>query len=425
MAATYAFGDPVTAPSDFSSFSKQDIQADSSIQGLLQLEPIPPARSTYPMDLAEVLGAVAIGNIANAGKITLNIIGDTGGIGRPQFQQAVAGAMISEPTSQSVAFCYHVGDVVYYFGQEQFYYEQFYDVYRNYNAPIFAIPGNHDGVVFSGEIAHSLDPFVENFCSPTPVHNPDALGAVRTTMTQPGVYFTLNAPFVKFIGLYSNVSEHYQEGVIASPALGHSQLDFLNQQLAAAKAERASGNSRALIIATHHPPFTASPDHVPSVSMLSMIDTACETNGIWPDMHISGHAHLYERYTRTVHGREIPYLVAGMSGFYNLAGLKPGAIPNAIKPASGRDSAGNPLSLNCYNDNTFGFMRVTVSATAISAEFVTVDTNSGATGVGDSFTLNLQTGTVINASATARMTQARTKPSSRSKKSRGAGRKRR
>ena len=61
MAATYAFGDPVTAPSDFSSFSKQDIQADSSIQGLLELEPIPPARSTYPMDLAEVLGAVAIG----------------------------------------------------------------------------------------------------------------------------------------------------------------------------------------------------------------------------------------------------------------------------------------------------------------------------------------------------------------------------
>ena len=103
--------------------------------------------------------------------------------------------MTREPTTQGVALCYHVGDVVYYFGQEGYYYEQFYDVYRNYNAPIFAVPGNHDGVVFSGEPATSLAAFLTHFCAPTPVHHPDALGAARTTMTQPGVYFTLNAPF--------------------------------------------------------------------------------------------------------------------------------------------------------------------------------------------------------------------------------------
>jgi len=392
--APFAFGDPSTTPSDFSSFSKQDIEADSSVRGLLQLEPIPPARTTDPLDLATILGGVTVAKITNAGTITFNIIGDSGGIHRPQFQQAVAGAMNREPKSQNASFCYHVGDVVYYFGQEQYYYEQFYDVYRNYNAPIFAIPGNHDGVVFSGEQAQSLDAFLNNFCTPSPEHNSDALGAVRTTMTQPGVYFTLNAPFVKFIGLYSNVSEHYQEGVIASPALGHAQLDFLNQQLAAAKAERVAGKGRALIIATHHPPFTASPDHVPSETMLTMIDKACETAGIWPDLHISGHAHLYERYTRTVKGRQIPYLVAGMSGFYNLAGLKSGATPNAIKPAKGKDSAGNPLSLECYNDNTFGFLRMTVSPAAVTCQFITVATGSGKTGVLDPFSLDLKTGTV-------------------------------
>jgi hypothetical protein len=251
-------------------------------------------------------------------------------------------------------------------------------------------------VVFSGEKGGSLDAFCRNFCSETPGHNSDALGAVRTTMTQPGVYFTLNAPFVKFIGLYSNVSERYQEGVIASPELGHAQLDFLNQQLVAAKAERTAGSSRALIIATHHPPFTASPDHVPSLRMLTMIDRACEAAGIWPDMHISGHAHLYERYTRTVKGRQIPYLVAGMSGFYNLAGLKHGAKPNAIKPAKGKDSSGNPLSLECYNDTTFGFMRVTVSSAALTGQFITVATDTGKTGALDPFSLDLKTGMVTN-----------------------------
>jgi hypothetical protein len=33
-------------------------------------------------------------------------------------------------------------------------------------------------------------------------------------MTQPGVYFTLDAPYVSIIGLYSNVLEH--PGVISS-----------------------------------------------------------------------------------------------------------------------------------------------------------------------------------------------------------------
>ena len=83
MAGSYAFGDPSTAPSDFSSFSKKDVQADTSIQGLPQLQPIPPARSTTPMDLADVLGAPAVAAITAAGQITVNIIGDSGGIGRP------------------------------------------------------------------------------------------------------------------------------------------------------------------------------------------------------------------------------------------------------------------------------------------------------------------------------------------------------
>lgn len=389
-----AFGDPNLTPDNFSQFSKQEISADTKDKGIEQLEPIPPPRSTAPMDLASVLGAAATQAIENSGKITFHTVGDTGGIHNPEFQFAVADAMANDSGSGACLW-YHLGDVVYYFGQEQYYFEQFYDPYRDYNAPIFAIPGNHDGAVFTGESAKSLDAFVANFCTSQPSRTLDSQGAVRTTMDQPGVYFTLNAPFVKFIGLYSNTGEGGTEGVIAGPTVGNAQLVFLQQQLAAAKAERANGQWRALIIATHHPPFTGSPQHVPSPSMLQQIDEACTDAGIQPDIHISGHAHLYERYTRTVGGKKIPYLVAGMGGYYNLPGLKPGKQPPTPKtPASGTDASGNPLTLEMYNDATFGFLRTTVSPGVVTGVFVTVDPSSGKTGVGDSFTLDLQANTV-------------------------------
>ncbi len=403
MASTIAFADPSVVPSDFSSFSKQQIDADSGVhgfKGLTAIPPLPPGRTTDAMELAGVIGAAAAGKIEKSDKkIVFNVIGDSGGIHHPEFQLAVANAMDSEPQAHGASLCYHVGDVVYYFGQEQYYYEQFYDVYRNYNAPIFAIPGNHDGVTFANEAAKSLEAFIRNFCSAAPEHNPDALGAVRTTMAQPWVYFTLNAPFVKFIGLYSNTSESYQEGAIAGPQLGDAQLKFLQKHLQQAKAERDAGKGRALVIATHHPPFTASPDHVPSEGMLNMIDQACQDSGILPDMHISGHSHLYERYTRTLQGHEIPYVVAGMSGYYNLAGLKARAKPNAIKPAKGKDASGNPLSLDYYTDTVFGYVRFTASASSIFGEFIGVDTQSGKTKVADSFTLDLKTSQVTGGKA--------------------------
>jgi hypothetical protein len=413
-----AFGDPDLTPDNFSSFSKQEISADSAAKGLEQLEPVPTARSTTPVDLASVIGAAATQKIQSSGKITFHTVGDTGGIHNPQFQFAVADAM-SKDTSSGAAFWYHLGDVVYYFGQEQYYFEQFYDPYRDYNAPIFAIPGNHDGAVYTGETAKSLDAFVANFCTPQPTQTPDSQGAVRTTMDQPGVYFTLNAPFVKFIGLYSNTSEGGTEGVIANSKIGTAQLTFLQQQLAAAKAERASGQKRALVIATHHPPFTGSPEHVPSPSMLKQIDQACSAAGIQPDLYLSGHAHLYERYTRTVGGKQIPYVVAGMGGYYNLPGLKSGKRTTPPKtPQSGKDASGNPLQLEMYNDNTFGFMRMTVSATQITGQFVTVNTTSGTTGVGDSFTVDLQ-GSKVSSGGSGRSSSAAAGPSPRSTSKRG------
>ena len=178
------------------------------------------------------------------------------------------------------SFLFHLGDVVYYFGESTYYYDQFYEPYRDYPAPIIAIPGNHDGVIYSSDPEPTLSAFLRNFCSPSPVVSPDAGGLSRTTMIQPGVYFTLDAPFVKIVGLYSNVLE--DPGVISSEggantALDDRQLTFLAAALARVKSDKFAG---ALIIAVHHPPFTGGSTHGGSPRMLRDIDNACKKAGI-------------------------------------------------------------------------------------------------------------------------------------------------
>ncbi len=411
----FSFANPHHTADNFATYSAAQIDADSKIptsQEIEEIEPIPAPRISPPvMDLSAVLPADALTQIGKAGKLVFHSVGDTGGIIRSEPQLAVADAMAADLAGKNYstglpAFFFHLGDVVYFFGQETYYPEQFYDPYRNYNAPIFAIPGNHDGVRFKGEaVSYSLEPFVENFCTPAP--QAGVPGFSRTTMTQPGVYFTLTAPFARIIGLYSNTSE--TTGVLSNAAIGTGQITFLEQQLAAALAARKADphgkHPQALIVAVHHPPFTGSSEHFPSPAMLKAIDDCCAEAGIWPDLVLSGHAHLYERYTRTMKadGRQIPYVVAGNGGYYNLPGLK--TKSDGSKPIAGKhsepDGQGNTITLDNYNDTEYGFLRISVSAAEIQVEALTVSpaapvppaTSSPVTTI-DSFTVNLAAHTV-------------------------------
>jgi hypothetical protein len=183
--------------------------------------------------------------------------------------------------------------------------------------------------------------------------------------------------------------------VISGGVVGTAQLTFLQQQLKTALQERTGGNKRALIIAVHHPPFTGSQDHAPSPSMLTDIDNACQQAGILPDLVLSGHAHLYERYTRFMGKAQIPFVVAGTGGYFNLSTFKrsgSGAPPKL--PFVGTDAKGNKLRLDTFDEKDFGYLRMTVSASAMKAEFVAVDVNTNATSVVDQFTLDLNRHTV-------------------------------
>lgn len=402
-AAGFAFANPQPSSDNFDVFTKNDIQADSDLKASDLLQPIPNPRVNPPvMALDAILGTATVQQITATKSITFHCVGDTGGIHEPEYQFSVADAMAADLTGKTYqtgkpVFFYHLGDVVYYLGQELYYYEQFYDPYRDYNAPILGIPGNHDGMVSPSLGQKTLQGFLDNFCTATPTHNPDAQGHARTTMTQPGVYFTFDAPFVKFIGLYSNISEGTTSGVLSGKNIGNGQLTFLQQQLQAAAQQRAKGNKFALFIAVHHPPFTGSSKHAPSPSILKDIDAACQKANILPDMVLSGHAHLYERYTRVVKNNQIPFLVAGCGGYYDLSGLKPGQHgTKPTTPVSGTDGTGNKLTLETYNDQTFGYLLLNASATAVTCKFMGVNVKTNAKSVIDHFTLDLVHHTVSN-----------------------------
>ena len=235
-------------------------------KNLLQPIPTPAAGTNLTMTLASALGssgAAAVAAIQKSGQIVFHSVGDTGAVKGPESQNLVSDKMVQDfadtNPSDRPSFCFHLGDVVYSFGEAQYYYDQFYEPYRSYPAPIFAVAGNHDGLVYSGEGVPSLQAFLRNFVSPEPVKTPESGGLIRTAMTQPAVYFALDAPFVTIIGLYSNVLE--DPGVISSQGqktspVDDQQLTFLVSALQAAKRKEARPSSSPTILPIAEAPRT-------------------------------------------------------------------------------------------------------------------------------------------------------------------------
>ena len=280
-------------------------------------------------------GTQIVQGIQNAGKIIFHALGDSGASNAGKYKNEihVADQLTMDCQNADAAnrpvFLFHLGDVVYDFGESRYYFDQFYEPFRNYPAPIFAIPGNHDSFIIPNTPADQapLSIFSRNFCAAQPMITPEAASLHRTAMTQPGVYFTLDAPFVRIIGLFSNSLE--DPGVISSEggkwaSVPDFQLSYLTAQLKQIKDTKYKG---AVLLAVHHPPFSYSPpkktggtggDHSSSTDMLRQIDTICQQQGVYPHAFLSGHAHNYQRYTRTVHfgGKDfdVPFIVCGDGG---------------------------------------------------------------------------------------------------------------
>lgn len=318
------FGERIQTPDEsvfqVDNTSEQYFNSPYYLAHINNVQPVPPGGSSV-IQLGEIIGQAGIDSINKTGRIIFHSVGDTGAAktSGPVTEARVADMMVKDFDTPVVgdrpSFFFHLGDVIYYFGEQQYYYDQFYEPFRMYNAPIFAIPGNHDGVIYEAS-AKSLDAFINNFCTPAPLHSANAGGLVRTTMTQPNVYFTLDAPFISIIGLYSNVLEG--PGVISSQGgkypIVDDQKSFLIAELKRLKPKR-NNNEIGIIVAVHHPPFSGDQTHSGSTGLMNDLDDAFKQAGLIPDMVLSGHAHIYQRFTRQVNKFSIPYIISGSGGF--------------------------------------------------------------------------------------------------------------
>ena len=107
-------------------------------------------------------------------------------------------------------------------------------------------------------------------------------------------------------------------GIISSQGghfpLVNDDLDFLTSEPERLKPERNAG-SRAILIAIHHPPLSVDAKTGGSAGLIQDIDSCCHSAGMWPDALLSGHAHLYQRFTRNKNGRDVRYIVCGSGGY--------------------------------------------------------------------------------------------------------------
>lgn len=414
---------PSPDPTKYKTPHASDTAAYNEMDALIKASkflPIPfPAVAgvTEPLlTLADALGASGAKTVAaiqQSGQIVFHAVGDTGATRGPKTENEVADKMVSDFTGEAAnavpQFFYNLGDIVYSFGEHKYYYDQFYDAYRNYPAPIFAIPGNHDGIVLpppagTGDNSTSLSAFLANFCAPGFAHSLDAVGLSRTTMIQPGVYYTLESPFVRILGLYSNMLEN--PGVISStkdpstgkpafPQLSDVQLAYLTAALTRIKQEKFAG---AILIATHHPPYTFG-KHTGSMVMLKEIDAICSATGVWPHTILSGHSHNYQRYTRSLpvgkSTRQIPFLVIGNGG-HGVSALTTGAALRTPQPMPifAQPERNDSVTFNSYDDKNYGYTRILVTATQLHIEYHSAIDGATTKTPDDIVTVDLATGTL-------------------------------
>jgi hypothetical protein len=393
------FAQPKPSPDPTGFVDTTSDSGDYSLVNATLLQAVPPARggATEPvLTLAQVLGSAgtaAEAKITASGQIVFHSVGDTGNTVGPSTITTVADKMVTDFDEADPAdvpsFFFHLGDVVYNFGEGAYYYDQFYDPYREYPAPIVAIAGNHDGEVYKTDPAPTLQAFLRNFCATTPAVSTDAGGLSRTAQIQPGVFYTFDAPFVRVLAIYSNVLE--DPGVISSQGNTSSpvsdvQLAYLSAALQRAKSENYAG---AVIIAVHHPAFTYGSVHSGSKLMSQDIDNAATKAGFWPHAVLSGHAHNYQRFTRLVGQTQIPYLIAGCGG-HSIDALQTGSDGAIRTPIS----VSSTLTFESYDGTDYGYLRVIVTAETLTIEYHPASDGAGTKTPDDVVTVDLKSRTI-------------------------------
>ena len=317
-----------------------------------KFKPLPPPPGVFPyhLDIKQVLP-----NLPQK-KMLVHMAGDTGGLTFPTFKHRVADEMTRQCQEAVLppdrpSFFFHLGDVVYNFGQADQYYPQFFEPYQHYPAPIFAIAGNHDGDIdpLDSKAPQSLEAFMQVFCDSKSQPVSFAGDSKRYSNIQPNIYWTLKTPLAHIICMYSNVPRF---GTITA-----EQKEWFIQELKNA----AAGNSeKAIILCIHHAPYSADTNHGSSMPMQLFLNAAFEEAKVIPDIVFSGHVHNYQRFNKLyANGKLVPFIVAGAGGYADLHKIAP---PGDFSFPD-KNSLLNNVNLEKYCDTTHGFLKITLEKT--------------------------------------------------------------
>lgn len=141
------FAQPQPSPDPTGFMNPVTDQSDKEI-AMVEPVPQPTGGAAEPiLTFQQVWGGAGVAKAAaiqQSGQIVFHSVGDTGSVDGPSTQNLVSDKMVSDFTETNAAdvpsFFFHLGDVVYYFGESAYYYDQFYEPYRSYAGPIIAIP---------------------------------------------------------------------------------------------------------------------------------------------------------------------------------------------------------------------------------------------------------------------------------------------
>jgi predicted phosphodiesterase len=315
-----------------------------------KFKPLPPPVGQYPFQL----DLERIKSSKNENKMVFQTCGDTGGIVLPTFQHQVVNEMIRQfdaslNDDDKPSFFFHLGDLVYNFGQQDQYYPQFFAPFKNYPAPVFAIAGNHDADIDPSDPRkpESLDAFLKVFCNTEfrPINFSEDIQ--YKSGIQPNIYFTLQSPLATIIALYSNVPRF---GTITN-----EQREWFIAELKKAGKQK---NEKAIIICLHHSAYSADTNHGSSLNMQQFLNSAFDEAGVWPHLVMSGHVHNYQRFTKTYpNGKVVPFIVAGAGGYAQLHTIAPLNDPDFPDTSHLLDD----VYLEKYCDDAHGFLRITIT----------------------------------------------------------------
>ena len=168
--------------------------------------------------------------------------------------------------------------------------------------------------------------------------------------------------------------------------MGNSQLDYLKAALGRVKSDGFKG---AVILAHHHPAYTAGSKHGWSEQMVSQIDAICNASGVWPHAVLSAHAHNYQRFTRLHGPTQIPYIICGNGGHGLAKLLRKGAVPLRTPLALQVPGHADAVTLENYDDQDYGYLRIVVTEKQLRIEYHPASDGAGAKTPDDFVTVDI------------------------------------